>query len=101
MLNLHIDFCGCVLPAWNNVLEMLLIDVSYSIANDIFILHVLYTDFTKAFDAIDHTILVSKLFTVGFSAAIEKLVYAYLQNRSVYVYFNGFYNHLEFYMAQI
>lgn len=51
---------------------------------------VLYTDFAKAFDTIDHGILLSKLAWLGFSTGITDLIASYLDNRSCYVCYNGY-----------
>ena len=39
-------------------------------------------DYSKAFDLIDHTILVKKLINLGVSANIVKLIISFLTNRS-------------------
>lgn len=50
---------------------------------------VVYTDFSKAFDRLDHGILVSKLSRYGLSPSLIKL-FTYLNNRHQYVVFNGY-----------
>lgn len=51
---------------------------------------VVYTDFTKAFDRLDHTILIDKLATFGFSINLIRLLKSYLLGRKQYVAYNGF-----------
>lgn len=51
---------------------------------------VIYTDFSKAFDVIDHSILLKKLDSFGFSTALLKLIQSYLLDRKCYVYYNGY-----------
>lgn len=50
---------------------------------------VIYTDFTKAFDKVNHRILLSKLFKLGFSGSVVSWFGSYLSNRSNYVEING------------
>jgi len=52
-------------------------------------LDVIYTDFSKAFDTLDFGILLNKLHGYGFSACLIDWFYSYLNNRSLYVYFNN------------
>ena len=49
-----------------------------------------YTDFSRAFDCIDHSILLSKLSGFGFSPGLVRLLQSYLTDRKSYVYYNGF-----------
>lgn len=49
----------------------------------------IYTDFQKAFDRIDHHILLAKLSNIGFSPAICSLFESYLLNRKQYVEYQG------------
>lgn len=51
---------------------------------------VVYTDFSKAFDRIDHNILLYKLSAYGFTANAVQLLKSYLSNRYNYVTYNGF-----------
>lgn len=50
----------------------------------------LYTDFSKAFDRLDHDILLQKLSTFGFSDPLLCLFRSYLSLRYQYVYHKGF-----------
>lgn len=50
---------------------------------------VIYTDFSKAFDLIDHSILLTKLTTFGFSNTLVKFFKSYLGNRLQYVSYNS------------
>lgn len=56
---------------------------------------VIYTDFSRAFDTINHTILLHKLQRFGLSPNTLKLMSSYLDNRINYVSYNGF-NSMEF-----
>ena len=49
----------------------------------------LLTDLSKAFDCIDHTLLVAKLSAFGFSPLSLKLLYSYLSNRTQRIKING------------
>lgn len=51
---------------------------------------VVYTDFSKAFDTIDHRILCCKLEQYGFSSSLVALLRSYLYNRKQYVVYNSF-----------
>ena len=51
---------------------------------------VIYTDLSKAFDSIDHKILARKLDSFGFCPSLSRLISSYLENRSFYVFYNGF-----------
>lgn len=51
---------------------------------------VVYTDFTSAFDTIDHNLLLLKLSSVGSSPALLRLLESYLRDRKCYVSYNGF-----------
>lgn len=51
---------------------------------------VVYTDFSKAFDRLDHTILVKKLESFGFSRSLVTLFKSYLSGRTQFVQYNGF-----------
>lgn len=49
----------------------------------------IYTDISKAFDHINHLLLLKKLETFGFSDTLILLFSSYLTNRIQYVYYNG------------
>lgn len=51
---------------------------------------VLYTDFSKAFDCIDHKLLIIKLKTLGFHESLIKFISSYLENRTMFVSCNNF-----------
>lgn len=51
---------------------------------------VVYTDFTKAFDRLDHDILLHKLDMYGFSNSLLHLFQSYLQNRYQFVQYRGY-----------
>uniref|UniRef100_A0A1Y1KS26 Reverse transcriptase domain-containing protein n=1 Tax=Photinus pyralis TaxID=7054 RepID=A0A1Y1KS26_PHOPY len=51
---------------------------------------VIYTDFQKAFDTIDHSIIINKLDSIGFSQSLLQLFTSYLSHRSQYVTYNDF-----------
>ncbi len=53
-------------------------------------LDVIYTDLSKAFDKINHQILLCKLSAMGFSDSLIKLFYSYLSSRVNCVVYNGF-----------
>lgn len=57
---------------------------------------VIYTDFSKAFDTIDHGFLMNKLYALGLTPNLLKLIHSYLSKRPNYVFYNGF-KSLEFY----
>ena len=48
-----------------------------------------FLDITKAFDTIDHSILLNKLEIFGFRGQFEKLIQSYLNNREQYVFFQS------------
>lgn len=50
---------------------------------------VIYTDIQKAFDTIDHNLLLNKLQTTGFSDNLIELFTSYLSLRNQYVYHGG------------
>lgn len=50
---------------------------------------VIYMDFSKAFDKLDHGILLTKLSMYGFSPSLITLLQSYLSGRTSYVEFNG------------
>lgn len=55
---------------------------------------VIYTDFSKAFDRLDHRILLIKMEQFGFSTSLIQLLSSYLTNRSQYVLYNGFHSNI-------
>lgn len=57
-------------------------------------LDVVYTDFSKAFDCINHTILLEKLNNFGFNSSILNWIKSYLKNRKQYVLVNGHHSKL-------
>ena len=54
---------------------------------------VIYTDFSKAFDSIDHRCLINKLDHHGLSNDFLALLRSYLSNRVSFVSYNGFQSH--------
>jgi hypothetical protein len=50
----------------------------------------IYTDFSKAFDRMNHSILLEKLESFGFSENLVNLMYSYLSGRRQCVLVNGF-----------
>lgn len=50
---------------------------------------VIYTDLTKAFDRVNHAILISKLELYGFSGSLLSWIESYLKDRQMRVVFNG------------
>ncbi|XP_063924610.1 uncharacterized protein LOC135138559 [Zophobas morio] len=53
---------------------------------------VIYTDFSSAFDFINHTILLHKLSSFGFAPSFLKLLESYLSGRSNSVTYNGYHS---------
>lgn len=51
---------------------------------------VIYTDFSKAFDRIDHNILLAKLTNFGLSNSLIQFFTSYLCDRSQYISYNGY-----------
>ena len=51
---------------------------------------VIYTDFFKAFDRLDHSTLISKLDNFGFSYPLLRLTQLYLPNRPQFVQYRGY-----------
>lgn len=51
---------------------------------------VIYTDFQKAFDQIDHFVLLHRLNSLGYSEPLCNIFESYLLNRKQFVRFNGF-----------
>jgi Reverse transcriptase (RNA-dependent DNA polymerase). len=50
---------------------------------------VIYTDFKKAFDSVDHNILLKKLANIGCSVKLVQLFHSYLQERKLSVQYRG------------
>jgi hypothetical protein len=50
----------------------------------------IYTDFSKAFDRVDHRLIISKLDMFGISNKVLHLLQSYLFNRQQFVSYNGF-----------
>mgnify|MGYP000512335400 FL=1 len=70
-----------------------LIDVSQYIAESIgegLQVDVIYLDFSKAFDRLDHKVLIQKLAAFGFSNSLVKLFMSYLSDRIQYVSLYGY-----------
>lgn len=51
--------------------------------------HAIYTDFSKAFDTVDHGILIHKLKKIGLNANLIKWFISYVTNRKLSVIFGG------------
>ena len=51
---------------------------------------VIFTDLSKAFDKLDHGILLSKLRSIGFDNTLLQLLQSYLSNRKFFVSYNGY-----------
>ena len=70
----------------SGTIQMLLyLDTIYSAISKNEEVDVVYTDFEKTFDKVDHGILIDKLYSLGTRGKILKLVYNYLKNRTQYV----------------
>ena len=52
-------------------------------------IHVYYIDLSKAFDTLDHSILLDKLNYYGIRGVSNNLFHSYISNRYQYVDFNG------------
>jgi hypothetical protein len=52
----------------------------------------LYLDFSKAFDKMDHGVILSKLDSIGFTPHLIQFFKSYLEGRRQYVYCNGQYS---------
>ena len=53
----------------------------------------IYTDFSKAFDQINHNIILTKLSSFGFSVKLLTLFKSYFERRKQFVQYNGFSSH--------
>lgn len=62
----------------------------YPIINKGLQVDVIYTDFKKAFDMVDHDILLNKLYNFGISIEYLKLLASYLSDRKQYVRYQGY-----------
>lgn len=51
---------------------------------------IIYADFQKAFDGVDHKILLHKLNNLGFSESLLALFTSYLKDKQQYVDYKGF-----------
>ena len=54
---------------------------------------VIYTDFSRAFDVIDHGVLIRKLGNSGCDLNLLRLLHSYLTDRSSSVFYNGYTSH--------
>lgn len=78
------------LPKRSTVTNLLELSTSLSEAiNSNSQVDVIYTDFAKAFDKVDHSVLLGKLHGLGFSRRALDLVASYLGGRRQYVVFAG------------
>ena len=67
----------------SGITQMLLyLDTIYSAISKNEEVDVIYTDFEKAFDKVDHGILIDKLYSLGIRGKTFKLIYNYLTNRT-------------------
>ena len=51
---------------------------------------VLYLDYSKAFDRVDHAVLIKKLDLLGLSKNLTTLILSYFSERSFFVQYNGY-----------
>lgn len=51
--------------------------------------HTIYTDFSKAFDRVSHSILLQKLFKLGFHSSLLQWIRSYISDRRCFVEING------------
>lgn len=66
-----------------------LVDYISNVLDDQGEVHCVYTDFSKAFDSVNHDILVEKLKKIGLSDSLLKWFKSYLSNRKLRVTFGG------------
>ena len=52
--------------------------------------HAVFVDFRKAFDSVNHTLLIHKLYCIGFHHCYIELLQNYLSNRYQYTFCNGY-----------
>ncbi|KAK9686878.1 Reverse transcriptase (RNA-dependent DNA polymerase) [Popillia japonica] len=55
---------------------------------------IIYTDFTKASDPLDHTMLIAKRSSMGFVANTTDLIASYFDNRYCYMCHNSYQSHI-------
>lgn len=65
------------------------IDMVNSYINDQFYVFALFLDLKKAFDTVDHGLLLDKLYCYGFRGRSHELINSYLTNRKQFVFING------------
>ena len=63
---------------------------AYETINKKIQLDVIYTDFSKAFDKLDHGLVAKKMIIMGFHENLINFFMSYLSNRIQYVEYNGF-----------
>ena len=56
--------------------------------------HTVYLDFQKAFDKVNHMILIDKLISLDFDSVIVNLITSYLQDRQQFVVINGYHSNV-------
>jgi len=72
----NIVFSGYVFDAFNN-------------RSQVYVIHVIYTDFSKAFDRVDHTLLMEVLLNSGFGEPLLSWFQSYLRDRKQIVDVHG------------